>query len=341
MSDDRIILLEAFTGSHLYGTSTATSDTDYTGVFAPSVEDLLGLQNCPGEWSLNVKHSAGPRNGSGDVDRKFYSVRRFIELAGNGQPAQLEQLFLPPAMVLRRHPLWDLVLAARPAFLSRHGIAPFVGFAKSQAHKAVLKGENLNLIRHLIGTFEHLGVTRQSGVLADYFEHHGYDAQSTRDAPGAVVLFGKTLPAYHNDHGFPQVLLAGREYDPAKPIKSFVNGLRALEARYGTRVEAAAAHGYDHKSLLHAVRLLMEAEEFLLTGHITLPRPPDEIEFLMRIRAKEWPEPGTDVLEYLGGWVERLERDVAPQSPLPRTADWSRLNALCLQVHRTILEAHT
>lgn len=40
------IAFECLFGSHLYGTSTENSDTDYLGVFIPSREEIL-LQRCP------------------------------------------------------------------------------------------------------------------------------------------------------------------------------------------------------------------------------------------------------------------------------------------------------
>ena len=59
-------------GSNLYGTNRPESDMDISGVFLPSEDDMLGLQNCPAEMSESVKVSDGPRNSIGDVDCKFY-----------------------------------------------------------------------------------------------------------------------------------------------------------------------------------------------------------------------------------------------------------------------------
>lgn len=56
--------------------------------------------------------------------------------------------------------------------------------------------------------------------------------------------------------------------------------------KHGQRPELEEKFGYDTKAAMHLMRLLFEAEEYMLTGNITYPRP--EKELLVRIRLGEW-----------------------------------------------------
>lgn len=335
MASERTVIFECVHGSHLYGTATEASDEDYLGVFAPSRADHFGLQNCPTEWSLPGKRSSGPRNAAGDVDRKYFSIRRFVQLAGEGQPAQLEMLFAPPDKVLTSTPLWETLRASRSLFLSRRGVTPFLGFAKAQAYKASVKGDNLRLVRALVAGLE--GASTPSTVrVVDAVE---VLTRPTDEVPGRGRLVGEEVALVRNSRwrgegeAPVQVEVAGRRWDIGVTVKLLLEGLRKLERAYGTRSEEAAANTYDYKSILHAVRLLGEAEEYLRTGAITLPRPEEEVASLMRIRRKEWPTPDTDVFAYIEERIDAIRQEVEPTSPLPPEPDWKALGVLCVRLH--------
>ena len=327
-TERRTVIFECVHGSHLYGTATESSDTDYLGVFAPSRADHFGLQNCPTEWSLPGKRSSGPRNVAGDVDRKYFSVRRFVQLSGEGQPAQLEMLFAPPDKVLTSTPIWETLQAYRSLFLSKRGVAPFVGFAKAQAYKAVIKGENLRLIGVLL---DGLGeVNQASGCIVDRLD---VLRTPTPEKSGLGRLVGQEVTLVSTQRAPMMVEVAGRKWDVTVRIKRLVDALRNLEREYGARARNAASEVFDYKSVLHAVRLLGEAEEYLRTGSITLPRPKEEVDSLMRIRRKEWPTPDTDVFAYLEERIDAIRQEVEPTSPLPPEPDWKAIGALCVRLH--------
>lgn len=60
----------------------------------------------------------------------------------------------------------------------------------------------------------------------------------------------------------------------------------AGRGKHGQRPELERAFGYDTKAAMHLMRLLFEAEEYMLTGEITYPRP--ERELLLDIRLGKW-----------------------------------------------------
>lgn len=313
-------------GSHLYGTNRPESDEDFAGVRLHSMEQLLGLQNPPSEVTENVKLSAGPRNAAGDVDCKFFYLQRFINLAGQGQPGQLEMLFAPAEMIIVKEYEWEVIQAHIDLFKSKKGVAPFIGFALAQAHKAVIKGENLNLIEELIAALSKKSSAELNMSIEDHFT--GYDDESYEIANGPRVR--KAI----SDDGTEVLQIAGRKFNLGLSAKKFLNTLQSMEEKYGTRVRAAAEQKYDYKSLGHAVRLLSQAEEFLTDGVITLPRP--DSAFVKSILTGKC-DPDIDWLDYISSRIDHIRQVVEPKSSLPDAPDWKELNALCIELQKAHL----
>lgn len=235
--NDRKIILETRVGSHLYGTNRPDSDEDFQGIFLPTKEDLLSIQNCSTEWSLNDKKSTTIQNQSGDVDRKFYSLKRFLHLAVEGQPGQLELFFATPQTTVSYDKvIWPLLLDNIGLFLCRKSIVPFIGFALSQAHKATIKGETLNLIRDILATYPEpikANLTLQSVMGKEFMQSGERRAHITQNNSLKIVT---------NSYGFTTVEIGGRNYDAKLKLKTFIQNIKELESRYGKRARAAAAN---------------------------------------------------------------------------------------------------
>jgi hypothetical protein len=94
-------------------------------------------------------------------------------------------------------------------------------------------------------------------------------------------------------------------------------------------VRSAAIDGYDFKSLSHACRLITEAEELLLTGSITLPRP--DAAFLLQVKHglidRDW-------FDFLTQEIERIDQEVLPQCRLPKDPNIQDLEDLCISLQR-------
>lgn len=88
-------------------------------------------------------------------------------------------------------------------------------------------------------------------------------------------------------------------------------------------------HGYDTKYAMHIIRLLGEAQEFLQTGHITLPRP--EKEMLINIRK------GTFQLHEIVKMANEREQEIVKlrdgDSPLPERVDRKAVSELIADVY--------
>jgi len=321
MKVEREIIFETKVGSHLYGTNRPESDDDYMGIFLPSTKDVLGLENPPTEWSANQKLSAGDRNTAGDTDRKYYSLRQFFCLLAEGQSGQLEMLFSPrnlweyPRRGMRCP--WSTIILNREMFVSKGSIMPFIGFAKAQAYKATVKGDNLNILRDMI---LFLKSHNKYDTLGDALKDGAIKALMYDNTRGSVPLVYTT-----SEGGIKSLEIAGREYEFTQQIRYVLQKLERIEKKYGTRSEAAAELGYDFKSLMHAYRLLFEAKMLLTEGELRFPLPPETVTFLKKIRAGEYEA------DYFAEIEDRLTelRELKEKSPLPYSVDHAKINELC------------
>jgi predicted nucleotidyltransferase len=114
-------------GSHAYGTNIETSDTDYSGIFIQSMDDILG--------NKYVEQINDDKN-----DTVIYEIRRFLELLGTNNPTVLELLNTPEDCVIYKDPIFDLILNDREKFITKICAKSLGGYAKQQISKA--KGQN-------------------------------------------------------------------------------------------------------------------------------------------------------------------------------------------------------
>lgn len=301
---DRKIIFECSVGSKLYGTNRPDSDDDFMGVFLPSTEDTLSLLPGPTELSYDVKLSSGERNTVGDVDRKYYSLQKFLLLAMQGQSKQLEMLFAPKNLWVQSTPEWEEVLSNLHFFLSQNSVKPFIEFAISQSHKAAVKGENLNLMRDLVSKLEVMAPSKP--------------LKSTLTEEMTSQLKMITL-----EDGCAGFELAGRKYLLSMKTKDFVVRLKKLIDQYGTRSQKAASEGLDFKSLSHAYRLILETETLLKTGSLSFPLPLEQVEFLKKVRA------GLHDADHFTDLQNMKESLSKISSPLPQETNVKAINEFC------------
>lgn len=104
----------------------------------------------------------------------------------------------------------------------------------------------------------------------------------------------------------------------------------AGKGKHGQRPELEASFGYDTKAAMHLMRLLFEAEEYLLTGEITYPRP--EKELLLDIRLGKWV---WDKLfaEYFA--MEKRVEEAMETSKLPDHVDREKVSELISKCYLT------
>ena len=105
-SPGAIPLLIVIRGSHAYGTNVETSDTDYSGIFVQSEDDILG--------NKYLEQINDDKN-----DTVIYEVRRFLELVSKNNPTVLELLNTPEDCILYTDPAFDIILENRDNFITK------------------------------------------------------------------------------------------------------------------------------------------------------------------------------------------------------------------------------
>ena len=136
------------TGSHLYGTSTPTSDEDYEGIFIEEPEYIVGIKRCDeadfGTGSNNT------RNTKEDTDLKLYSLRKFMSLVALNNPNKVESLYVPIDQVVYQGSHFNYFLELQKnasLFLSKKLKHSFSGYAFEQKKKFIGKKKRLDELR--------------------------------------------------------------------------------------------------------------------------------------------------------------------------------------------------
>jgi hypothetical protein len=292
------LLLNCISGSRAYGLNTATSDTDYKGVFVLSKSAFYGL-----EYTEQVS------NESNDII--YYELKRFIDLLTKNNPNILELLATPADCVIHKDPIMELV---KPElFLSKLCKHTFAGYAQSQIKKA--RGLNKKIVNP---------VEKERKSILDFcYVVHGQGAVSVlswlnkkgwkQEDCGLVNVphMHDVYALFHNSQlseGYLKGITSGPDANDIS-LSSLPKGIDSLatmsfnkdgyskyckdykaywdwvEKRNEIRYENTIDHGknYDAKNMMHTFRLLNMAEEIATEGIVNVRRT--DREFLLKIRS--------------------------------------------------------
>ena len=129
------LIYKAITGSSAYGTYTKESDMDYSGIFIPAEDYVIGLYKCD-QVNLGTKnHSLNRKNTKDDIDYSVYSLTKFIHLAIGNNPNIIELFFMPENCILYKHPIMEKLLNNYKLFISKKAFHTFTGYAYAQRKK--------------------------------------------------------------------------------------------------------------------------------------------------------------------------------------------------------------
>jgi hypothetical protein len=263
-------------GSHLYGTSTPTSDVDNKVVYLPDLDDvLLGRKQDIFKVRLDATGAPVPDHAQmpdGGVETEYIPFQRFCRDFLNGQTYALEVAFATMARV--DCPEWLYELEAR--FLTCN-VSSMVGFAMKQTFDYVHRGVRLQKAQALLSVVNQLLHDERTGVLKRFIG----DRKARLDtvvtgqkllhavAGGGRAELGTTI---NNGREMETLKLNGRDYLETTTLEDFHRTLVKLVDSYGHRSHAAGEHEVDRKSLMHAVRVYEQSLELLLTGKMGFPR---------------------------------------------------------------------
>ncbi len=291
------IIMESICGSHLYGTNTAESDTDYVGIVLPKDSEVFGFKVMEElDVSLKSKLDSG-KNSKEAVDRKFYEFRNFVKLAAANNPNIIELLFVNPGSLLIGSQIHTAMVDNAYAFVDHNKIhTKFLAYAGSQKHKMILKPDNYTALQvSLDFLYGYIG----TDSLADLSDsNHIRKSKQLLVELGDVVMELK-LPIEFKDSF---VKVGDLNFNKSITVKSAISKIEERIKKAGSRTDLFLKHGFDTKFGSHCVRLLLEALSLLKESSITFPLK--EAPFIKDIKCGKYTREQTLVI------IEGLEKQV-------------------------------
>lgn len=263
---DELLFLCKF-GSHLYGTSTERSDTDYKGVFLPNKEDILcGVKrNHYGSSTGKDKE----KNTSEDIDMELFSLQYWLELLEKGETVATDILFANSNKdcVIYESCIWKYLMDNRKKlFDSSDAVkSPYVRYARGQAIKYGVKGDRFGVI------------DKVKQYLDEYFKKFT-PFDDIEEKLGDIIeniinnCGDEKYCFLKNVHDKEHLILCGKEHLLSIKITEFYDRIYKLWNTYGHRSKSAMEEGgVDFKACSHAIRAIRQMEEIMLTGKVAFP----------------------------------------------------------------------
>lgn len=326
-------------GSKLYGTATPKSDTDVRGIFIPDKKYFYGFLNRIDQFEDKVN------------DVVYFDIRKFLKLSLDNNPNIIEFLFIPKENWIIATDEWKQIIGKKELFLSKKIKYTFSGYAHSQ----------FNRIKRHRGWL--LNPPKKKPERSDYGLDNTRSVLSKEQIGAFNVLLSLYLEDIRQFHSLREQILEMEETHNFKnmcqqmkvtdlnAIKSIVpisdNFLEALEKekayinakrewdqyqnwkkdRNPERAKLEKKFGYDTKHASHLYRLMTEAEELLLTGNITFPRP--DANLLLEIKNGHWTY--NQLLKTVENYDNHFN-DLYEKTELPHKPNRTEIDILCQEI---------
>jgi predicted nucleotidyltransferase len=313
-TDGKDVMFVVEYGSRLYGTNTATSDTDLKMIFLPDIDDVL-LGKRMSSTKLRVDGNGVkitddrmpmPANG---VETEFIPFQTFARDFVQGQTYAVECAFAilnqgpsapTPTCELEFRLVQDLV-----SQFANAEVYSMVSFAQKQTFDYVRRGERLNEAVKVQQALQ--DVLRRAVWLQRPADLRLDTPLQFADGMLALDFVARetglpTSVSVNNNKSQRTLELNGRSYLESTKVEHILEQVNKLVEKYGERTTQAAETVVDFKSLSHAVRVYQQSIELLETGKITFPRP--NVEELLAIKQ------GRADLEAVKAKLDELDAEV-------------------------------
>lgn len=303
-------------GSHLYGTNTAASDTDYKSVYLPAGKDII-LQRAEKVIDKGTG-SQDSKNTKDDIDDQAFTLMKFYQMLSVGDTVATEILFSPKQNIVEEHPYWETIIKPTGMKLLNKQCRGFVGYCQRQASKYGVKGSRVAACRDikdvLWKAMDDLGTTTKLSIIEEDLEN---------------FVKSHEFSSIEEINNIPHLNVVDRKIPFTATIKVAYDVYAKIFENYGQRALLAEKNeGVDWKAVSHAVRVAHQAIELLEEGNITFPRP--EASHLLDIKLGKLDY--KIVQEELEKLVEKVE-EVSLTSFLPEETDFEVLEKLVLELY--------
>lgn len=298
-------ILEIRVGSHLYGTNTATSDEDYSGVFIPEEDYVFGLLTVKEINESIVDKLANGKNSPDAVDKKYIELRRFMHLAMDNNPNIIEQLFVNPKNILFVNDYGRILLENKHIFLYKGLFEKFIGYAIGQKRKMIIRPDNyINIMQGI----EYLS-TLQDGDM------YLFKINELPDKSNSIV--------FTRDY----VKIGDMNFVFTTKVSTALTKLNKRIETSTYRTKMYDEVGYDTKFASHLIRLLYEGKELLETGDLQFPLKTADL--ILDIKNNKYSM--NEVIE-MSDVLENELRDSKEKSSLPSNPNFKVVNELCKHI---------
>lgn len=303
------IICEVIFGSRLYGLENENSDFDYKGIILPtSREILLGNAKYHKHTSTGQVHT---KNSSTDIDRGFYTLSYFIDLACKGDTTAIDMLHADISKTVQSSEAWEYLQNNRALFYTKN-MKAYVGYCRKQAAKYGIKGSRLGELERAIQ------------VISSY---------STTDVMGDVEIEESDIIKWIDYKGNRYLEVCGSKFQDNLRIPYALNTLEKIFSNYGERTKLAKLNeSVDWKAMTHAFRAGYQTLHILQDNGFEYPLP--ETEFLKEIKAGQ--HHFLDVEPQLTQLIQAIESE-SEKSNLPDNVDKDFWDQYLYDFHRRIV----
>jgi len=296
VGEHNIIFLTKF-GSHLYGTDTPESDTDYKGVYLPTIEQVI-LGKYPKLLKFDSNRS-NEKNTKEDIDCEIYSLHYFLELASKGETVALDMLHSRANNIIFNSSIWTELYINRSKFYTKN-MKAFLGYCLQQAAKYGLKGSRIASAKVLV---KFLNNFDPDSKLKDVWDEMPTDNN---------MLYMLTEPGEIRTFNF-----CGKQIQETVKVSYALDIVNRFINQYGERAKQAERdEGVDWKAMSHAIRAAFQLQEIYITGDLFFPLL--DKEFLKKVKAGDLKF--KEVQETLELAIKSVKK-LADESSYPETVD--------------------
>jgi len=321
------IVFVTVSGSRLYGTDNANSDTDYKGIFIPSAQSVL-LKHDP----KSISYSSGEKNSKNeadDIDITLHSVYEFFNHLMKSETGSIDLLFsmFSDKIVFEDEYFTSLVKEHYMSFMNKN-MKSFIGYALGQTKKFGIKGARFEELTRFVEFLKELNNTGDEKlktlfpVFEKFFKEQNFNFIKMTKAPGPKGARGVSeIEEY--------VSVLGKLFHENMSIEYFQDKIYSLFKQFGNRTRSTALteDKVDYKALSHALRVASEVEELLETNFIKFPLK--DAEFLREV--KEGKHNYEEVVSMVEDKLEKVD-ELLLSTDLPEKANIKKIEELLIEL---------